>query len=513
MQLESPGSQDQLDDDNEDSEDSENSGDFEDPEEVDYITETEEPEFSTVEYSTVEYTTAETEDYTADYELDISENEVITEVTLGQVLDEIFSDPELPHHNRNDVPRSPQFFVPTPIPTQQPQQTEETFEIPSRDEHSFHEEFIESPEAEGSFEEHRLRDEQDLSLAEMLLHHGEEEEVHDQHGQLQTNIINILSEERPQGPKGRKVLKKRPIRIKIPAKMSENLQSITIPESLHLPNVHELPSNVEITSPPTPPPRQNLQADTEEQEARQPKALHVFSDDDEVGPRNDNIFDPNRLNLPPRHQQSGLPDDFQPIFTSETDRDNTNNRFVPQTSSNQAFSAQSLPLNTNPPPPRRPPPPPPTRSPPPPPPPQFPAVPRQQVFTPRLRRPEDYIFSPRPLVPSLPSPVQNFNFQQNPFRAQSSGFAAEENPIPTQQSFVEPQLPVRSQKAFPQQNFNQNSLSAGTQTGFSPTPPPPSGPIPSQNEQSLFQMLNREVAERPVRTKLTDAATLQNRPK
>ena len=83
MQLESPGSHDQLEDDNEDSED------FEAPEEVDYITE--EPEYSTVE----------TEQTTADYELDISENEVITEVTLGEVLDEIFSDPALPqilHH-------------------------------------------------------------------------------------------------------------------------------------------------------------------------------------------------------------------------------------------------------------------------------------------------------------------------------------------------------------------------------------------------------------------------------
>merc|ERR550532_2298757 len=307
--------------------------------------------------------------------------------------------------------------------------------------------------------------------------------------------------------------------------MSENLQSITIPESLYLPDVHELPSNVEITSPASPPPRQNLQSDTEEQEARQPKALHVFSDDAEVEQRNEDIFDPARLNQPPpvrQLQQSGLPEDFQPIFTSETERtsgdtgdirDQTNTRFVPQTSSSQAFSGQSLPPNTPPPPPRRPPPPPPPPPPsrPPPSPPQFPSVPRSQVFTPRLRGPEDYIFSPRQVVPSLPSrparpaPTQNFNFQPN------QGFAAEENPIPTQQSFAEPQIPVRSQKAFPQQNFNQNSLNAGTR--FIPTSPPPAPPA-GQDEQSLFQMLMREVAERPVRTKLTDtAASLQNKPK
>ena len=502
LQFESPDSQDQLDDNNEDLED------FEDPEEVDYVTE------ESADYSVTE--TIETEDYSPD----VRENEVNTEITLGEVLDEIFYDPALPQENRNDIPRSPQFFVPTPLPAQgQP-----ILGNPLQDDHAFHDQFIDSPEREGSFDEHRLRDEQDLSLAEMLHHH---EEVDDH---LQTNIINILSEERPQGPKGRKVLKKRPIRIKIPAKMSQNLQSITIPESLHLPDVHELPSTLEITSRPQ---RQHLDLESLQQEPRQPKALHVFTDsDDSLDQRTDSVFDTSRLNLPTtgRQQQSDLPQDFQPIFTSEADRtrqvqlgqniDTTASQFATPASVNQIFSGQSPQLNLR------------------------PAPPQFSPFTPILRQAEDYIFNPQQ-VSALPSPGQSFNFQQVSGRDQSQSFAVEENPIQTQQSFVEAGLPVRSQKAFPQQAFNPNSLNSGTPTenrfapppsrpppppqppqSRPPPPPPQSRPPPArappsppaslaiQNEQSLFQMINREVAERPVRTKLEmNDAIHQNKPK
>ena len=123
----------------------------------------------------VDSVTEETPDYTTvrtieDYEVDVSENEVNTEITLGEVLDEIFFDPALPPENRNDIPRSPQFFVPTPLPT-----------VGGID-HSFHQQFIDSPEREGSFDQHRLRDEQDLVQGELLHHHEEEEE--EDHEQL-----------------------------------------------------------------------------------------------------------------------------------------------------------------------------------------------------------------------------------------------------------------------------------------------------------------------------------------
>ena len=92
---------------------------------------------------------------------DITENEVVTEVTLVEVLDEVFSDPSLPSGPRQDVPRSPQFFIPTPIPTKEKlvDVPALTFENPLDDEHTFHQHFLQSAEGEVSLIEHMLRDE------------------------------------------------------------------------------------------------------------------------------------------------------------------------------------------------------------------------------------------------------------------------------------------------------------------------------------------------------------------
>ena len=89
---------------------------------------------------------------------DISDNEVVTQATIAEVLDEIFSDPSLPSDQRQDVPRSPQFFLPTPAPaTESPAPAPAlTFEdaeqvapgqlggLLDEDEHAFHHHFLSS---------------------------------------------------------------------------------------------------------------------------------------------------------------------------------------------------------------------------------------------------------------------------------------------------------------------------------------------------------------------------------
>ena len=68
-----------------------------------------------------------------------------------------------------DVPRSPQFFVPTPIPSQQLENAPALrFENPLQDEHAFQSHFLDSAEGEASFLAHMRRDEQDLFCLKYL---------------------------------------------------------------------------------------------------------------------------------------------------------------------------------------------------------------------------------------------------------------------------------------------------------------------------------------------------------
>jgi len=160
---------------------------------------------------------------------DVTENEVETQATLIEVLDEIFEDPSLPREEQHNVPRSPQFFVPTPIPAI-PNQAALTFETHlDEDEHAFHNHFLSSVEGEASLVGKMFRDEQDIQEQEALHHHEDHEEGHGH--QVAENEIPTSVAPRPGSEhKGRRVLKKRPIRIKIPAGLRQNLQ--VIPESL-----------------------------------------------------------------------------------------------------------------------------------------------------------------------------------------------------------------------------------------------------------------------------------------
>ena len=573
--------------------------------------------------------------------LDVTENEVETQATLIEVLDEIFEDPSLPREEHQDVPRSPQLFVPTPIPTLTNPLIENipalTFENPlDEDEHAFHKHFLSSVEGEASLVEKMFRDEQDIAEQEALHHHEEHEEGHhEEENEIQTNV-----RPRPAEHKGRRVLKKRPIRIKIPAGLRQNLQ--VIPESLtQIPGeddgVRATPPATPITIEPVAFPQQTVFNNNllnrpaapspslepvlhkAEQEPRQPKALTVFSADyddtpEEVipGQQADNV------------RQEAVPQNFSPIFAVPShaleeeprsggllQQQNVNidtSRGAGSAALDAARSTQFAPA---------------------------PAVPgfnaaqtaanSPPTFRPILRQPSDYIFTPQQFsAPTIQQQQQPQQFANNPFQQQSQqqfrpqsfqnqppqqqrqSFNFAPNPPQQQQqqqqqeqaftSFSPPvsqrgptplapapalsfQEPTREQKAFPQQQtFNNNFLNRPTtptpppapqqqqeqfNTNFAPQPqavPPPQTfsqstppqtqafdtnfgtnnnfdnsnnnfnsnfgsssiglPLPSSatgpnEEQSLFAMINREVADRPVRTKLqeSDKSILRNTPK
>merc|ERR1719499_3023424 len=99
--------------------------------------------------------------------------------------------------------------------------------------------------------------------------------MNDHDDNIQSNIVSI---NRPSGSKGRRVLKKRPIRIKIPALLRENLQ--VIPESVNVPiEVESDSQSTTVTPVPVTPSAVTTVAQTFIQEERQPKALTVFSED------------------------------------------------------------------------------------------------------------------------------------------------------------------------------------------------------------------------------------------
>ena len=263
---------------------------------------------------------------------DVTENEVETQATLIEVLDEIFEDPSLPREEHHDVPRSPQFFVPTPIPAI-PNQAALTFETHlDEDEHAFHNHFLSSVEGEASLVGKMFRDEQDIQEQEN--HHEDHEEGHGH--QVAENEIPTSVAPRPGSEhKGRRVLKKRPIRIKIPAGLRQNLQ--VIPESLTqdvsiqdddiiiaTPTITAAPAlsfqepeatpqlqvfnpNL-LNRPTTPSPRLETEQDFI-QEPRQPKALTVFSADDDTP--EEVIFGQEADNV---RQQEAIPQNFSPIF-------------------------------------------------------------------------------------------------------------------------------------------------------------------------------------------------------
>jgi len=93
---------------------------------------------------------------------DVTENEVETQATLIEVIDEIFEDPSLPREQHQDVPRSPQFFVPTPLPAvpspEKPALTFETAAGLDEDEHAFHNHFLSSVTGNGRTVGHALID-------------------------------------------------------------------------------------------------------------------------------------------------------------------------------------------------------------------------------------------------------------------------------------------------------------------------------------------------------------------
>ena len=124
---------------------------------------------------------------------------------------------------------------------------------------------------------------------------------------------------------GRKVLKKRPVRIKIPAKLRQNLQ--VIPESLNL-QPTEIPVSrttltpfVHSTTTTVAPETVNFEPQQNGfQEARQPKALTVFSLDETDDDINDDIAHASIGQF----DEEAIPQNFSPLFavpTSETARE------------------------------------------------------------------------------------------------------------------------------------------------------------------------------------------------
>ena len=404
---------------------------------------------------------------------DITENEVVTEVTLVEVLDEVFSDPSLPSGPRQDVPRSPQFFIPTPIPTKEQlvDVPALTFENPLDDEHTFHQHFLQSAEGEVSLIEHMLRDEQDIANEEALhhLHHHHEEGIPHANdpsiapaiaNEIQTNII---PQNRPtEQPKGRRVLKKRPIRIKIPAKLRQNLQ--VIPESLNFDPREEEELPIEppqltptTISPPIDPIQQEAEQEIVFQEVRQPKALTVFGlDYDDNDNANEANFGQDTFETDAR---DSVPQNFSPLFSVPSRTEEPRSQAAassgqfPANTVNIDTSARFTPgsgttFNANP-------------------------NPRPPV-APILRQPSDYIFTPQ----QQPQQQQEFNFapatpqqQQQPSSFQPQSF----------------QDPGREQKAIagpPSSVFNTNLLNRPSEASFGgqpqaepvlriPQPPPP----------------------------------------
>ena len=500
---------------------------------------------------------------------DVTENEVETQATLIEVLDEIFEDPSLPREEQHDVPRSPQFFVPTPIPAI-PNQAGLTFETHlDEEEHAFHNHFLSSVEGEASLVGKMFRDEQDIQEQEALHHH----EDHEGHHQVAENEIPTSAAPRPGSEhKGRRVLKKRPIRIKIPAGLRQNLQ--VIPESLTqdvkiqdddiiiatptataapalsfqepeaAPQLQVFNPNL-LNRPTTPSPRLEPEQDFI-QEPRQPKALTVFSADDDTP--EEVIFGQEADNV---RQQEAVPQNFSPIFAvpsragveqeearsgglllqQNVNIDTSAGRSAqfaptPAAPAVQSFNAAQTAANSPPP-----------------------------TFRPILRQPSDYIFTPQqfsaPAIQQQQQPQQFANgpfqqqtqqqfrqaeappqqFRPQSFQQQDQDFSLAPNPPQQQQAFTSfsppvsqrqpPQAPAlsfqepaREQKAFPQQQvFNNNFLSRPTtpvpqqqqqfNTNFAPRPqdiaPPqtftqttPAPPRPQQQQQ-----FNNNFAPRP----------------
>ena len=127
-------------------------------------------------------------------------------------------------------------------------------------------------------------------------------------------------------------------------------------------------------------------------------------------------------------------------------------------------------------------------------------------------------FRPTEIPPSPPQQQQSFTSFSNQGPSTPAPSLSFEEPAREQKAFPPPQTFNPNFLDRPSEDFNgnNNDNSFNTFSSFAPQQGAAAGPPAGGNqEQSLFAMLNREVADRPVRTRLqeSDPSIQKNIPK